>query len=154
MKMLVSMFTALLLTACSSFRSELNQTDERIDKEFSPHVIEFQREFRQVVRMPINFGIEEPQLAGVCLVMEDGFRQILINKKTWGSLSHDQKEELIFHELGHCKLNLGHIEGQYLKTGCPLSLMAPVLFSKHQALACYSRHKDYYLGQIKVGIED
>jgi len=83
--------------------------------------------------------------------MEDGFREILISKEVWKGLSPDQKEELVFHELGHCELNLGHIDGQYMNTGCPLSLMAPRLFSKHQALACYNRYKEYYVGQIKVG---
>lgn len=39
------------------------------------------------------------------------YNEITLNKKAWGKLSHENKEELIFHELGHCVLNIqGHTE--------------------------------------------
>lgn len=141
----------LFLISCSSLEN-YNQVDDRINYEFRPQTIEFQREFRQLVRLPIRFGINDPELMGVCQIRTDGHRQILINKERWSVLTDEQKEELVFHELGHCIFNLPHLDGQYMLTGCPMSLMAPRVFSAHQAEACYSRYKNYYLGQIKVGL--
>lgn len=150
--MLVSMFTILLFASCSSLREDYNQINKDVDKEIIPHVKEFQKEFREVVRMPVRFGLNEDRLAGICSIRGDGFREIVINKNLWRKITHEQREELIFHELGHCQFNLRHIEGQYHLTGCPISIMAPATFSDHQATACYKRHRPYYLGQIKVAL--
>jgi predicted metal-dependent peptidase len=128
------------------------ETDERIDKELKPFVLEFQKEFRESVRLPVKLGPIDDRFAGVCETMYDGFRQITINEKAWGKLSHDQKEELVFHELLHCVYDLSHIEGHYPKSGCPLSIMNPKLFTIYQGQACYNRYKDYYIGQIKVAL--
>lgn len=152
MKMLLSIFTILSIVSCGSIGIDTLETDERIDKEIKPYVLDFQKEFRESVRLPVKFGNIDDKFAGVCETIYDGFKQITINEKAWGKLSHDQKEELVFHELLHCVYELPHFEGQYIKSGCPLSIMHPKLFSAHQGKACYGRHKDYYIGQIKVAL--
>lgn len=152
MKVIISMMLLLVLCSCSSFRGELNETDEQIDKEFRPYAIEFQRQFKVRVRVPMMFTDEEVHYAGVCISAQDGYREIRVKRSEWKKISEAQKENLIIHELGHCVLGLPHVDGQYMISGCPLSIMNPRLFTKHQAKDCYSRHKDYYISQIKVAL--
>lgn len=37
--------------------------------------------------------------------------KIYLNAHYWNNSIHIDKEEIVFHELGHCLLNLGHSEG-------------------------------------------
>ena len=38
-------------------------------------------------------------------------KTVLINKEFWNKISNINKKELIYHELGHCALNLRHSSG-------------------------------------------
>ena len=39
-------------------------------------------------------------------------REIIISKTRWDQLSFVHKRELIFHELGHCVLDLDHVKSE------------------------------------------
>lgn len=52
------------------------------------------------------------ETAGTC---HYGFNRIVIDRGTWVTMSVVGKEELMFHELGHCILNLDHTETGLMK---------------------------------------
>ncbi len=77
---------------------------------------------------------------------------IRINHKLWMNYTQYAKEELIFHELGHCLYKLDHDEekktlpvlGKFRE--CPKSLM-----NSHQSVGneCYSSNRDYYINEMR-----
>ena len=76
-------------------------------------------------------------------------RQIVVNSDLWFGLTEAEKEQVFFHELGHCDLNRGHTE-KMVYTGddrfpsVPNSIMYPSKIS-HRA---YVRFRDHYLKEI------
>lgn len=47
---------------------------------------------------------------GVCSMTYSG-PKVILNIKSWGSLTPSQKELLVFHELGHCLFDYRHFNG-------------------------------------------
>lgn len=71
---------------------------------------------------------------------------ISIKRSYFNKISLAERHELVFHELGHCILNLNHIEGftESLFYRKYLSVMNPQLFSG----VSYSTYFDYYMKQL------
>ena len=73
----------------------------------------------------INFYDTTDDIVGKC-IKYNFHKEILIDFKYWNEHKDDlaQREILIFHELGHCVLNLTHQEGGYSIMGMniPFSL--------------------------------
>lgn len=66
----------------------------------------------EVRHSTIKFGETEPGNVAECYVY---FNEIKINKETFTKLSNENREELVFHELGHCVLNKLHTETGIMK---------------------------------------
>jgi hypothetical protein len=69
---------------------------------------------------------EHPHAVGECAMYEDDERIVRIDAGTWLKLDTYGKEQLMFHELGHCILDREHcssVEGD----GKPASVMYPSL---------------------------
>lgn len=81
---------------------------------------------------------------GQCLVYDNGVRAIQIDKTYWASANDNQKEQLMFHELGHCAMGLQHIP-DLNGYGCPVSIMYPYEFGESP---CYTTNKPYYYGEL------
>jgi len=92
------------------------------DPSLEPHVraySEFKSEYlgQEKSNYPIFFefdDLNEPTL-GRCYRPKDpqfvnNGRVIILDKPFWDNASYYKREELIFHELGHCDLNRGHTE--------------------------------------------
>lgn len=108
----------------------------------------------QIDNVKITMGDLESPKAGIC---RRGIEEInvIIDNYSWKKMDPLTKEQLIFHELGHCVCNLNHEHylGEYtigskskdskrgfLDNGCPVSIMHPVLL-KYE---CYQRYKEFY----------
>ena len=90
------------------------------------------------------------ETVGECQLYSDGTRVIQIDSNYWASITSDQKEQLVFHELGHCSLYLGHTPGDMSggsMNGCPISIMDPYSFG--QLINCYTGNKSYYYQELK-----
>ena len=74
----------------------------------------------------------------VCKLYSTGYREMVIEQSYWDNAGDYGKEELIFHELGHCVFNLGHDES-LRDNNCAASIMNPYLFGDTQ---CYSLYRD------------
>lgn len=84
---------------------------------------------------------------GTCLKVEgDDRRVILINDIAWGRMTSAEKELVIFHELGHCILNLPHNSNTVVARigGLPESIMFPKIFSD----VVYVVNRDYYVADL------
>jgi hypothetical protein len=97
--------------------------------------------------MEIVFGTLNPNVEiGVC---EVGIgRKITIDPSSWATLQEYSRQNLIFHELGHCILNLGH-DSTLMSNGIPNSLMNPSLLPD----GIFEFFRSHYMNQL-FGIPD
>ena len=82
----------------------------------------------------------------VCWSNNGRGERVEIRQSKWDEMSkldqwseRDSKEQLIYHELGHCVLNKEHIFGNKRVEDniCPGSIMNPYTFSEQQINDCY-----------------
>lgn len=59
------------------------------------------------LHLPPPPQIKIANILGIC-----GSAGITLDNQDWLKLTDTQREALLFHELGHCVLSLGHIEGR------------------------------------------
>lgn len=111
-----------------------------------PYVLRFEKLYGQKVAtgLTIKFvkKFDDGSLAtGRCLI---GYsKSIEIPYLRWIYLKEIEREQLMFHELGHCELGRPH-NNTVLDNGCPMSLMKSHGFHTD----CYRRNKSYYLNEL------
>lgn len=106
------------------------------DPVFSSYVKQFEDQAKQetsnknfeVGDIPVNFGdTTKPEYDGVCLIYDDGTKEVVIKKSWWEKANLVSRRVMVFHELGHCRLGRKHdsstveVDGEKVKT----SIMHP-----------------------------
>lgn len=148
---IASLLVTLVLTSCSSDEPESNV---RLFPEFRPFVSSFEQE---AAKRGITFDFEESGLeillgptrvdnaAGVCR----GDGSIEIEANLWDNYSNAGKEQLIFHELGHCVLGRPH-RNVVLDNGEWGSIMrgSPIPENRGVAVNYSGRRKQYYIDEL------
>lgn len=71
-------------------------------------------------------------------------KTVTIDPTFWANASDNEHEELVFHELGHCAMGLGHIN-TLNPYNCPDSIMYQYEFGSS---TCYANSKPYYYGEL------
>ena len=116
------------------------------DATFAPYVATFEVYGKQITSdsgfvvgdIPINFGVpENNSFQGVCYIYSDNSREIIIRPNWWNSATEEDRESLILHELGHCRLDREH-DNEVTPTSDKASLMHEVIvrgvmFQKHRS---------------------
>jgi len=128
-----------MLTSCGTTPKDLierrflpdHPTDKKIDPEFQSHVDRFSKYLGRKVEIRIQFEELDDETVGLCAIYSDGYREIEIDREYWDDAEESVRDELIFHELGHCILDLDHDEtlinkGNYYQI--PNSIMYPFTF--------------------------
>lgn len=115
-----------------------------VDQAFSPYVERFEAVTGAFNDTPISFGNVVRPAIGTCTRYNDGYKYVTINRSFWDRATDDQKEYLIFHELGHCVLNISH--NDKTNNGCPVSIMTKYEFGDTD---CYRFNKAYYFNELK-----
>lgn len=90
------------------------------------------------------------ETVGECTLYSNGAKVIQIDSGYWVSASQEQRKQLVYHELGHCAMGLGHTPG-YISGGvmnnCPISIMDPYVFSN--LIGCMSGNESYYYQELE-----
>jgi len=116
-------------------------TGYRVEKEIKPYVDEFNRICKIKSDTNVRFGLLEGDTVGLCIY--DFFNSnVIIDESAWESYSHNKREVLVFHELGHCVLNRGHNKKK--TNGRPESIMYPYVLNGYS----YFNHRDVYLKEL------
>lgn len=144
------LFSILLLTGCAPMKGFKALVQ---DAEITPYIQEFEKRSTEyynggISAQGINYYFEDwgyNQIAGVCW-RKGSERRIIINTAYWKNYSHDTREILVFHELGHCALYRDHVEIKD-KNGTPISIMFPSIISPY----AYFGHRDYYIEELFMG---
>ncbi|MEM9819508.1 MAG: putative metallopeptidase [Bacteroidota bacterium] len=63
-------------------------------------------------------NIANPNVAGQCTHNSHQPDRVTIDQNYWSRYSDLEKEFLVFHELGHCYLDRGHLDAVYLNGTC------------------------------------
>lgn len=100
-----------------------------IEAPFLPFVEAFEFECKcKIMDVPISFQEIDEDHAGECwnyVVLFESYSEIAIDRLWWDTARPDVKEQLIFHELGHCVLHRDHIDMEINQI--PVSIMHPVV---------------------------
>jgi hypothetical protein len=139
----------ILFSACGEFHQE----EVEIAPEFEAHVLDFQLRtgIKTKVKMVFN-PIEKEDVIAYCYNYNNVKKNYIeVDPEAYESLSDAEKEEVIYHELGHCVLNRRHDETIYNRSSYPYlpvsslykSIMYPYVFGR-----LYSRFKDYYVEEL------
>lgn len=118
--------------------------------QFSPYVQSFEKQAAthgqavKVTDLIVKFGPMENKFErGICEINGDDTPTILINEDAWNQMSEDEREPLLYHELGHCVLKRKHRADQ-MSDGVPASLMNPYTIAGWT----YDEYKSYYLNEL------
>lgn len=82
----------------------------------------------------------EDRFVAICYYQDN---LIQVNRKTWKRLNNREKEQTIFHELGHCLLNQRHNDED-------LNIMRSVGFIRSHL---YEKYYDYFVRRLFIGCE-
>ena len=139
---------SLLLFCLSSSITGCGQQHESstftINEDFQNYVSLFEQETEEKVRIDIDYNKLEYPIVGVCITYTNDYKEIQIDPDGWIQFDENYREELIFHELGHCILGRDHDSNLISSIRVPKSIMYPYIFGN-----AYSRYKNYYLDEIK-----
>jgi hypothetical protein len=149
---------SILIVGCGQ---QPQQGDPRsihgIDPAFQPYVEQFETILgHSIGDIPIAFAPQQGDVIGVCELWTN-YRDIKIDPNFWnnqgGALDNDQRMSLIFHELGHCVLDRGHLatDWTYNLNGwnysVPTSFMNPYIFFSAQ-YPVWVALKSYYINEL------
>ena len=149
------MYLGLLvaLPACAVVKvSPVNYRGYSVEKEIVPYLVKFEENCKTPVKIHIRFerikwDIWSDEVAAYCFKF--GVKYIHVDYDWW--VSHtlkDVREELIYHELGHCLLNRGHDKTKLFVDypgGRPKSIMYPYVFGYWGE---YGLHREYYIKEL------
>ena len=118
-----------------------------------PELEPYLRTFEEVVgRSTQHVSTSFAQLpfpsVGMCYLWSDGGRTIEIDPAFWALAPDTEKEALVWHEAGHCAMDLDHTEELIELDGVPRprSLMYPHIFGAEDY---YIKHRDYYHTELR-----
>lgn len=106
----------------------------------------FESIYGREVNIKVTFGSLKENNVGVCIYGVN--REIILDREFWDEITDAGREELIFHEFGHCILNLGHDSTFVLINGnvMPKSIMYPYIIGG----TVYLDNRGYYLEELKT----
>ncbi len=126
----LGLFISLLVALSTSCKKEsksdvVSGKTKTTSAVFAPYVASFLENLAlsglnpNVSGLTVNFTTDLPaNVLGSCTM---GQKRVRINENLWSILSAAGREELVFHELGHCVLNRGHDNTEI--AGIPVSIM-------------------------------
>ena len=124
-KTILLLFILCIIVSCSK------QNDSEISEELQIHFDSFASEaltygieidFKDVDIDGYIENIEERGTLGQCKSYSDGSKKVIIDQPFWNQAAYDQREYIVFHELGHCVLDREHNDQEDENGNC-LSIM-------------------------------
>ena len=118
----------------------------KIDPELQPYVDYFENDMNMEVKINMSFYNQTDTVVAICYFYDKNpeLNYIEVDPIQWNHLDENGKEEVIFHELGHCLMGKEHDSMFLEKYNVPKSIMYPYVFS-----TAYGAHKPYYVEELK-----
>ena len=163
-------FILILLVGCGRQSLDIRDADtlpnveNRIDAQLLSFVEDFEAEFNAPVWMDVRLKTELKDYAyggtlhddviGVCWQTKSGNNKLIeIKKEAFYKMSYHAKQQLLYHELGHCVLEKGHTDPNdtlsiIKEDGCKSSIMDVYAFAEQEITNCYKPQINYYLDEL------
>lgn len=155
MRVLFILNVIFTLSSCGVILPDVLDRDDPVpytpmDPTFQKYVDKFNAELKTNSVVPIVFGPMDPKFAGLCYKWTNGYAEVHIKRSFWEVATEEQREELIFHELGHCHLNRGHNDDRIIIGGysCPESIMNSQVFHVGEIDNCYKVDYNHYITEL------
>ena len=161
MRQLLTICTLLLLVSCGSNLDHRESDDIVGDGYKDPALSEYLNNFEEDMGIEIPghlsisivddlYKISNPNVDAVCWSNSKTKvgEKIEIRRSRWEVLSEASREQLLYHELGHCVLNRDH-RNDDSSTWCPSSIMNKYTFTEGQIQNCYIPDHTYYLEELR-----
>jgi len=123
------------MSACAPKEKEHMELFQ-VDSTFLPYVQNFELagvsegKDVKITDLIVAFG-DTPSMneTGVCEIADNETPKVTINQRIWNTLSNTDRQEVVFHELGHCVLRRRHQSSEMMGFGgmtrIPESIMYP-----------------------------
>lgn len=118
--------------------------DAQVEGDLLPYVNRFEEVWGHKVTFQVYQTVIDPQYGGICYGMGTSAQVVIINSTYWDSLTDAAKEQLMFHELGHCALNRQHRE-DINSDGSPVSIMYHQMFGW---MPQYLQNRQLYINEL------
>lgn len=144
-----------ILSGCG--QPQANLIGSGVDASLQPEVNQFELYYgKQIGNFPITLqdfsklseDVAPENVIGDCIVYSTGQKEIIIDSTYWNDQTTQQsdREELLFHELGHCELGLMHVNTASIING--LLLPTSIMDAIHFTGIFYQQNQTYYLNQL------
>ncbi len=138
------MILSIGVSACGEFHTPEQFKPAEIDPDFQAYVDKFESQYQTNVNIDIKYSELEEFTLGMCYSYTDPkYNYIEVDGSSWLELDENHREELIFHELGHCIFGREHDNLFLDEVGVPKSIMYPYIFGLE-----YFEYKSYYLEEL------
>ena len=123
-----------------------------VDTDLEVYVKRFEDLWGQKISFPVLFNHLPEMTAGRCTYWFLGDKVIEVDILYFYKLSDLGKEQLVFHELGHCALKrYSHDDSRVVfnkeKHSCSKTVMKSSIFD-HQEMYCYQKYRQYYIDEL------
>jgi len=125
------------------------QKDAYVDPAFATYVSDFENKIDVSTKgITIRFGKTEPPVIGICFRMDES-NEVVINAEWWDYMTNLGREQLLFHELGHCAMYLDHDDRRVVVDGKEIqgSIMNSYWFGQ---TAHYRRYREEYKEALRT----
>jgi hypothetical protein len=118
------------------------------DPEFTEYLQKFTKDTGISVNIPVTF-MSSDKYAGWCKKYSSGYKIIEIDYKYWNSSNENGKEQIIYHELGHCLLNKEHNNETMRHSKYPIEIPVSIMNSFAFGNSFfYEEYKDHYVREL------
>ncbi len=150
-----SLISLVVLTASGCAPKKKHEAFLQIDGPFQDFVHNFEQTSAQegtpltVNDLILTFG-STPSMneTGVCEYSEDETPKITINQRIWNTLNDYDKQEVIFHELGHCVLRRIHQNSEMRAYNNTQTIPSSVMYPYRIAGTIYRDHMPHYHDEL------
>ena len=163
MNKLLSILSLLLFVSCGDTydyrESDTIAGTGEVDAELSVYLERFEDDMGVTIPDHLSINVVETlenvynsNVDAVCWSRGGVGEKIEIRRSRWEELSEASREQLLYHELGHCVLDKGHKSGnRWGSQGywCPPSIMNPYTFTERQIDSCYKPDHVGYLNELR-----
>ena len=108
--------TCMMMCSCSKevepkiVEAELQVYFDMFVSEASAHGVEI--DLTQIDIGGYVQNIETTGTIGQCISYSDGSNEVVVDARNWDRVDQEEKEYVVFHELGHCILKRSHNDSQ------------------------------------------
>lgn len=117
-----------------------------IHEDFKNYVTAFEQEIGDKVEINISYSPQEYPTIAICYYYYNSPERnyIEVDQDSWNNSIESAREEIIFHELGHCILGRDHDNNMIKEYSVPKSIMYPYVFG-----FAFHEYRQYYTSELK-----